>query len=702
MGRLSNAWKALFGPGDSAAQSAGGLLSGVLTTTQAPRRGTREVLQAYKRSPWVHSLFRRVAEDVAGIPWEVYAPAGRRGKAVARSLQGAAGEVRGRLVARAVAAGDLRPVDSHPFLDVLHRCNPALGGHDTWTVSQLHLDLVGQGPLVLERNALGQPLEMWPVAPHWIQEVPRPGFPHYRASWASWQRLLPEADVLWLRAPDPEHPYSRGTSYGEALGDEFDVGELRARYAKNFFFNDATPAAIVALEGATEEQARRYKEEWNADHRGPGKNGRLKFTNAKLQYQALTQTLKDMQLQEQRQEDRDIVREVLGFPPELMGVLENANRSTIDNAYYLYAKGCLVARKERQRSGLEPLLQAAYDDRLVLGYVSPVPENDEANRAHMVAVPSVFKVDEHRRAGGHAPVGGEEGEALFVPPSPSLGLGPLGLSATGRDDPAWVRRAGLPAHRKAVDPVAVGLEALRPEALSEEVGPVQDEEFQRWAQAALDELGTGLRFDMRNPLVRQVLEAAAGERIRLINETTQAALRAELAEGVAAGEGIRELSNRVEDVFEDAEGYRARRIARTEVVGLSNAANVEAWRQSGVVEGKEWLAVRDGSTRDSHRALDGAVVGLDEPFVTREGRKAQHPGGFGVAEEDIQCRCTGLPKVADPEKAVGRALTEEAKAARWKAYDKALVPWEDALEAALRRGLQAQKAAVLEALRRTG
>ncbi|NTX38778.1 hypothetical protein HUA78_30470 [Myxococcus sp. CA033] len=91
-------------------------------------------------------------------------------------------------------------------------------------------------------------------------------------------------------------------------------------------------------------------------------------------------------------------------------------------------------------------------------------------------------------------------------------------------------------------------------------------------------------------------------------------------------------------------------------------------------------------------------MGLGEPFTTSAGRKAQHPGGFGVAEEDINCRCTGLPKVADPDRAVRRARTEEAKVARWKAFDEALVPWEDALEEALKAGFRAQRAAVLAAL----
>ena len=143
----------------------------------------------------------------------------------------------------------------------------------------------------------------------------------------------------------------------------------------------------------------------------------------------------------------------------------------------------------------------------------------------------------------------------------------------------------------------------------------------------LDELGTGLSFDMRNPKVRELL-AQAGEKIRGINDTTAEALRAELQEGVAAGEGIRDLAQRVGEVFDHAESYRSERIARTEVVGLSNAANLQAWQQSGVVDGKEWLSVRDGQTRDEHRAMDGQSVALGEPFVAPDGHKAQVPGSL--------------------------------------------------------------------------
>lgn len=694
MGRIRDAWdalrgtpsKALFTGEDSAAGHAGGLMQ-VLSGTQAPRRGTRELLQAYKRLPYLHSISRRIASDVASVPWTIHATKGKRAKGLAASIRRAAGPMRNEMVRRAVKAGELVPVESHPFLDVLEHMNPALGGHDSWTVVQIHLDLIGQAPLVVESNGLGQPVELWPVSPHWIAETPTPAFPYYRASYGGWQRTFPEDAVLWLRVPDPENPYSRGTSYGEALGDELDVGELRARYAKNFFHNNATPDSVIALEGADFEAVKHVEQRLEDRHRGPRNVGRPYVTTGKLSIQQLQATWKDMQLSEQRSEDRRIVQEVLNFPPELMGVLENSNRSTINSAYYLYALGGIVPRKERQRAGLQPLL-SRYDDRLVLGYENPVPEDKEAQQKHMVAVPSAFTINEHRAEGGATPLEGDEGSALFAPPAPASPFGAVALAA----DPPWTKALPRPV-RKSEDAIRRALEALRPERLTTELEPLTESEFATWGQSVLDELGVNLRFDMRNPLVRETL-AEAGRKIVSVTATTAEQLRARLQEGVMAGEGIRDLAKRVNEVFDHAEGYRSERIARTEVVGLSNAANLQAWGQSGVVDGKEWLSVRDGQTREEHRAMDGQQRDLAVPFESPDGHKAQVPGGFGVPELDCNCRCAGVPIVNDPSK----AWDEDAKVARWKAYDKALLPWEERIKDAARRGFAQQRADVLHAL----
>lgn len=86
---------------------------------------------------------------------------------------------------------------------------------------------------------------------------------------------------------------------------------------------------------------------------------------------------------------------------------------------------------------------------------------------------------------------------------------------------------------------------------------------------------------------------------------------------------------------------RAKLIVRTEGNRIANAARLEAARtakQQGADLVKQWDSTMDKKTRPHHVQLDGQVRELDEPFEI-DGRKAQAPGRFGIASEDINCRC---------------------------------------------------------------
>lgn len=86
---------------------------------------------------------------------------------------------------------------------------------------------------------------------------------------------------------------------------------------------------------------------------------------------------------------------------------------------------------------------------------------------------------------------------------------------------------------------------------------------------------------------------------------------------------------------------RAKLIVRTEGNRIANAARLETARtakQQGADLVKQWDSTMDKKTRPHHVQLDGQVRELDEPFEV-DGRKAQAPGRFGIASEDINCRC---------------------------------------------------------------
>ncbi|GAJ12411.1 unnamed protein product, partial [marine sediment metagenome] len=106
-----------------------------------------------------------------------------------------------------------------------------------------------------------------------------------------------------------------------------------------------------------------------------------------------------------------------------------------------------------------------------------------------------------------------------------------------------------------------------------------------------------------------------------------------LAEGVSRGEKIPSLASRVSSVYDEAKGYRAVRIARTETIAASNQGALQAYDQSGVVEKKEWYCAIDERTCEECSAMHGEVVKLHDNFS----------GGVDAPPLHPDCRCTILP-----------------------------------------------------------
>lgn len=91
---------------------------------------------------------------------------------------------------------------------------------------------------------------------------------------------------------------------------------------------------------------------------------------------------------------------------------------------------------------------------------------------------------------------------------------------------------------------------------------------------------------------------------------------------------------------------KAMRIARTEghriqVLSANDAQHAAKAKGCEVV--KQWDATLDGRTRPMHRLLDGKLAEIDEPFVVDD-MEVMYPGGFGIASQDVNCRCALLQR----------------------------------------------------------
>lgn len=640
-----------------------------------PARGTRELFQAYRDIAWLRAVTHKIAGAVASVPWQLYA--------------GTAGD-------------DRQEITRHPVLDVLARPNSKLSAHQVRFVTQVWLDMKGEAFWVVERNKQQVPVQVWPLPPHWVRETPSEGIPFFRCILGNYEWKVPESDVVWFKDLNPENPYARGVGMAEALADELDADEYAAKRIKAYFYNQASPEIMVSAQGMGEEEARRAKEKWNEDHRGIFNAFRTYWTGSEIKVTRLDTSFKDMQLVELRRFARDIVIQTFGVPPECLGILENSNRATIDAAWYLFSIGVTVPRVEMWKSELGFKFLPMFQDgeRLALEYVSPVPEDREFKLKVYQARPEAFSHNELRKLADEEPVEGWDetyGSAgfSFAQPSASEQMPEPREPAEVEDEDEEKR---LPPRRKAA-PTASDienvLERLRAERLTSVVEPVFERRIKAWAKKVLGQLGADARFDLLNPLIPEYLEDLSGKKINGVNDTTRDALRAELTEGVRAGEDVRALSKRVRSVFDVTDQSRAEMIARTEVVGASNWATHESYKVSGVVDKRAWVATRDGRAREEHLALDGVEKELGAKFQI-DGYSADYPGGFGDPAMDVNCRCTVVAVIEDPDD--GKAVRAVDLDATWKAYDDAIQPWESAAKDALRTGFRAQENDILDAL----
>jgi HK97 family phage portal protein len=134
---------------------------------------------------------------------------------------------------------------------------------------------------------------------------------------------------------------------------------------------------------------------------------------------------------------------------------------------------------------------------------------------------------------------------------------------------------------------------------------------------------------------------------RQIVRTQSNAITSLVDKGLQDGQAIPAIANSLSDVFAFST-QRALMIARTESTRAANLGTQRAYSEAmaiGIQVRKQWLSARDESVRNSHAALDGQTVGVNENFVSESGAEALSPATFGDASEDVNCRCTMIPIV---------------------------------------------------------
>ena len=300
----------------------------------------------------------------------------------------------------------------------------------------------------------------------------------------------------------------------------------------------------------------------------------------------------------------------------------------------------------RQLAGLEPLEDSDPRNEVIPGLVPAAPPNtglgDDAEKAGSGGVPSSkaltaetkrdlawLRFDVATKA--QEPTWQRETRALLEADRTAIGkLADRHLSERKEADPGSVR-AFLAAMDEYLKGAASGAWAVVTRGLIGSTG----EQAVRQLSAEL-----GISFDLLQPGLVAYTEKHAGVLVTQVTDTTRKAVADAVARGIEEGESVPDIAKRVRESDAAFGKARSELIARTETTTVTNATQRESLSDYARTEGatiqKQWLTARDARVRDSHAALDGEKVGIDDPFSD---------GSLGPHEPN--CRCTTLYTMED-------------------------------------------------------
>ena len=145
--------------------------------------------------------------------------------------------------------------------------------------------------------------------------------------------------------------------------------------------------------------------------------------------------------------------------------------------------------------------------------------------------------------------------------------------------------------------------------------------------------------------MRDYAKRKAGARIVSITTMTKEQIRRIIgaivdqatADGLGAAETARLIKKELIAQGEAINTWRSLRIARTEVMTASNTGSLQGAKDLGVPMDKIWIATLDERTRDSHAAMNGDRVDINEKFDNGMDGPGDPAGG---ASEVVNCRCS--------------------------------------------------------------
>ncbi len=287
--------------------------------------------------------------------------------------------------------GERVRVTRHAALDLVQKPNPFYRRRKLVEAGQQHVDLTGEGWLILgfAGNNRTLPIEMWVVRPDRMAPVPHPTkfIAGYVYTAPNGEQVPFEPwEVVKLEMPNPLDPY-RGLGPVQSVLTDLDASKYAAEWNRNFFINSAQPGGIIEVpEALSDPDFERLRLRWREQHQGVRKAHHVAVLEHG-KWVPVGYSMRDMQFAQLREVSRDTILEAFAMHKQSIGISDDVNKANAIAGEQSFGRWQLVPRLDRWKEAFDTLLYRFYDpgETMEFDYENPVPPDLEDERADLTA-----------------------------------------------------------------------------------------------------------------------------------------------------------------------------------------------------------------------------------------------------------------------------------------------------------------------------
>jgi HK97 family phage portal protein len=226
-------------------------------------------------------------------------------------------------------------VVQHKLTELIARPNERLSGNEFWQITEIYLQIAGFCAWEIERNRLGEPVNLWAMRPDWCSFYRGEGRPLRAVRYQPYG--LPPVDIsidniLLFQYFDPVFPLLKGLSPTAIAFRSISADNNTSNFIADFFQNGAQfTGLLTTTQSLSQQEADRIKQLWQSQHGGVGNWSAPAVLGNGVTYQNTGMTFQQMQFGDLDARMESRICSVFGVPPILIGAKVGLDRSTFSN-----------------------------------------------------------------------------------------------------------------------------------------------------------------------------------------------------------------------------------------------------------------------------------------------------------------------------------------------------------------------------------